>query len=128
VNSDLEPDLSEQEIFWTGRKPALPGQPGPSDDVAYSAALAAACEAAGWQVLRYVAAQGPFGSWLLELQAHDTQHRLFWDARAGRMCLEKAVPAGGWTELRQTTAAGPDLQALVNAVTVMLRQGNEPRS
>ena len=119
--------MSEQEIFWTGRKPALPGQPGPPDDVSYSAALTAACEAGGWQVLRFVAAQGPFGSWLLELKAHGAEHRLFWDARAGRLCLEKARTDGGWTELVQASAAGPDLQALVQAVTVMLRQGNEAR-
>lgn len=119
--------MSEQEIYWLGRAPATAEQPGPSEDPAEAEMLAAACETAGWDAERFVAAQGPWGSWLFELRRAGRPHRLIWNARAGRMSLEAARPGGAWDELRACEPGGADLAALLAGLRGLLTAGDGGR-
>jgi hypothetical protein len=91
--------MSEQEIFWVGRRPATTEPSAlPAHDPAFEAALRATCERAGCPVQRFVAARGEFGSWLVEIFHEGEARRLIWNGQAGRLSFDAPNPAGGWDE------------------------------
>jgi hypothetical protein len=113
--------MSEQEVFWVGRKPAgEQAATAAADDPALRAALSAVCEAAGCPMQRHVAAMGPFGSWLLELQIDAVQHRAIWNGKAGRLSLDRPRPNGGWDEVRASVPAGTTPEQLGEALASLL--------
>ncbi len=116
--------MSEQEVFWVGRRPSAEQQPAlPTEDPAFEAALRKACEAAGCPVQRYIAAKGAFGSWLLELSRHGELQRLIWNGQAQRLSVDTPNRGGGWNEVSAEELAQPDTGALLAAMQRMLADG-----
>jgi hypothetical protein len=112
--------MSEQEIFWVGRRPGVTGQAAAAGpDPAFRAALATVCEGAGWPVNRFVAARGEHGSWLVEMRGAQPR-RLIWNGQAGRLSLDEANPAGGWTERRGRNVTAPGADELLAAAAALL--------
>lgn len=113
--------MSEQEVFWVGRRPSADQQPVlPTEDPAFEAALREVCEAAGCPVQRYIAARGAFGSWMLELSRKDQPRRLIWDGKASRLCLDAPNRAGGWNEISAEALTRPDAEAVLAAMQQIL--------
>ncbi len=116
--------MSEQPVFWLGGKPGdkNKGQQPPEAE-RYEAALTEACEACGFDVDEYVAAQGGFGGWLVHLERSNTRYRLFWNGKAGLLSLEEHRDRGGWQELRSKEAGDAGLPGFVEAVREILHPG-----
>lgn len=117
--------MSEQEVFWVGRRPSASEESGlPTEDPAFEAALRAVCESSGCVVQRYIAAQGAFGSWLLELSRNDETQRLIWNGQASRLSLDAPNRAGGWNELSAEGLERADIEAVIAAMRrILVRDG-----
>ncbi|MDP6095871.1 MAG: hypothetical protein QGG67_07790 [Gammaproteobacteria bacterium] len=118
--------MSEQPIFWLG------GAPGQSKDKGfvvpeaerYEPALRDACEACGFQVDDYVAAQGGFGGWLVHLVRGTSRYRVFWSGKTNQLKFESAHSGGGWNEAGVTDIEDAGLPAFVEAVKALLSDRN----
>jgi len=118
--------VSEQPVFWLG------GAPGKSKDQdrkvpeaeRYEPALRDACEACGYAVDDYVAAQGGFGGWLVHLERNGSRFRLFWSGKTNSLSFESAHSGGGWTEIAADDAEDKGLPAFVEAVKTLLSDHN----
>ena len=53
-----------------------------------------------YDVDEYVAAQGGFGGWLVNLERDGQRYRVFWSGKDRQLRFERALPHGGWTEMR----------------------------
>jgi hypothetical protein len=112
--------MSEQEVFWVGRRPAGEAPALPTADPAFETGLRALSEAAGCPVQRFVAARGEFGSWLLDILHSGQPCRLIWNGQAGRLSLDVPNPAGGWDERRAVAMAAPTPDALFAEIRALL--------
>jgi hypothetical protein len=113
--------VSEQPVFWLGGKPGKKDQGRkPPEAERYEPALREVCEACGYAVDEYVAAQGGFGGWLTHLDRDGQRFRLFWNGKAKQLALEHLQDQGGWIELRSAAADDESLPGFVNAVRTIL--------
>lgn len=102
--------MAEHEVMWIGRRPAgLPPEENPAATEAFAGALVDACAACGVDVEDYVAAAGPYGSWLIRFRRHGRLERLVWNGREGRLAHEQATAGSEWHELGTETPAARDL-------------------
>lgn len=113
--------MSEQPVFWLGGSPGKSrgkGRKAPQAE-RYEPALRDACEACGYDVDEYVAAQGGFGGWLAYLERGDSRYRLFWSGKDNRLSFESAH-AGSWNEVATKEIEDDGLPAFVEAVKTIL--------
>jgi hypothetical protein len=114
--------MAEHEVMWIGRRPAgLPPEENPAATEAFAGALVDACTACGVDVEDYVAAAGPYGSWLVRFRRHGRLERLVWNGRDGRLVHEQATPGIDWNELGAEVPAGRDLTAFIDSLARLLR-------
>lgn len=115
--------MSEHEIMWVGRRSPDESQ-GPQEAEApeYAEAVVAACAAAGCEASRYVAARGPFGSWLVELQLGERPARLVWNGKSRELSLETLRPPSSWDPLAATAVDDSALEPLLSAARELLRE------
>jgi hypothetical protein len=107
--------------MWIGRPPAgLPPADNPAATEAYATALTDACAACGTDVEDYVAAAGPYGSWLIRFQRNGQRERLVFNGREGRLVHERATPGIEWQELG-SEAASRDLAGCLASLARLLR-------
>jgi hypothetical protein len=114
--------MAEHEVMWIGRQPAgLPVADNPAATEAFATALTDACAACGVDVEDYVAAAGPYGSWLIRFQRNGQRQRLVWNGRAGRLVHEQALSGSDWQELGAEAPASRDLAAFIDSLARLLR-------
>jgi hypothetical protein len=113
--------MAEHEVMWIGRTPAgLPLADNPAATEEYATALTDACAACGADVLDYVAAAGPYGSWLIRFDRNGQRERLVWNGREGRLVHERATAGTDWLELGTETPASRDLAACLASLARLL--------
>lgn len=119
--------MAEHEVMWIGRRPpGLPEAENPAATEAFASAITDACAACGVEVDDYIAAAGPYGSWLVRFSRGGRRQRLVWNGKAGRLVLEQATAGIDWDELGAATPASRDAAGCVAALTDLLRTpGNE---
>jgi hypothetical protein len=113
--------VAEQPVFWLG------GAPGKSkqntrenpEAVRYEPALRDVCEACGYDVDEFVAAQGGFGGWLVHLEREGIQYRVFWSGKSNQLTFDKAKPQS-WEEIRSAEQADEGLPGFVESVKALL--------
>lgn len=113
--------MSEHEIMWIGRRSSgAPEGPQETEAPDYAEAVVAACAAAGCEASRYVAARGPFGSWLVELKLGQRPARLIWNGKSGELSLEIQRPPSAWDPLAATSVEDPSRDSLLSAAREFL--------
>lgn len=113
--------MAEHEIMWIGRRPtALAPAENPAETEQFAAALTDACADCGCDLQDYVAAAGPFGSWMVRFSRAGRRQRLVWNGKENHLVLEEATAGVDWQELGRTTPADRELPALVAALRSLL--------
>ncbi len=113
--------MAEHEVMWIGRRPAtLAPVEHPATTEAFAEAVTAACAGCGCDVEDYVAAAGPFGSWLIRFVRDGERQRLVWNGKDGQLLLEQATPGVDWTELGSSPVNDRDQEHFVAAVQALL--------
>ncbi len=113
--------MSEREIFWLGGAPrSSSGNSDTGTNDAFAAEIARACARSELPVRRFVAAKGPFGSWMVEVDGAGGLERVIWNGRERYLSRESASKGGGWreTDRRYPDADGPEAQ--LRALQLML--------
>ena len=110
----------EDEIFWLGGAPGASDSPRLADDEAFVAAIRSCCEASGYRAGRFVSAQGPYGTWLIEVQRAGPPERIVWNGRDRCLVLQRKLPSGGWEDPRSASVAATDTDGFVAAVAALL--------
>jgi hypothetical protein len=114
--------MPEHEVMWIGRRPAgLPPEENPAATEDFAGALVDACSDCGVDVEDYVAAAGPYGSWLDRFRRAGRLERLVWNGREGRLVHEQATPGIDWTELGAEVPTARDLTAFIDSLARLLR-------
>ena len=114
--------MAEQPVFWLGGKPGRKDKGRePPEAERYESALREACEACGYAVDEYVAAQGGFGGWLAHLEHAGSRYRLFWNGKAAVMTLESFPERGSWQPVRTLATPDEGLPGFVTAVRGILQ-------
>lgn len=117
--------MSEREIFWLGGTPRPePGDEDSGTEGTFAADVTKTCERAALSVRRFVAAKGPFGSWLVEFDGAAGPERIIWNGRAGCLSREYAIEPGGWREIDKQHPDGNDSEHQLLALHSMLRAGD----
>ena len=113
--------MKEDEVFWLGGRSA-PGEKGDrlADDENFVAAIRAACEAAGCEYQRFVSAQGPYGTWLAEIQRDGRAERVLWNGKDECMVLQIERTEGGWDDAVTIEVATHDQPGFVAGVSDIL--------
>ena len=120
--------MAEHEVMWIGRRPAaLAVGDNPAETEAFATAITDACAACGVEVDDYVAAAGPYGSWLVHFRRGDRRQRLVWNGKAGRLVLEQATAGIDWDELGAAEPASRDVPGFVATLTHLLANGETTR-
>lgn len=117
--------MPEKAVFWLGGKPGQAGasKKGIEQDQEFAAAIRQACETNGFKVRDYVAAQGAFGSWLVQLSKDGRRQRLVWNGKDGQLLFEQALEPGGWEQLCAGEVAAHDLNGFITVVQSILTTG-----
>ncbi|MCK6372032.1 MAG: hypothetical protein L6Q83_12060 [Gammaproteobacteria bacterium] len=110
--------MQEEPVFWLGGKPGAAKQsPEPAvADHPLETQIRAACREASLTPGDFVTALGGYGSWLIGIDHGGHSARLVWNGKDGRLVLQRALPAGGWEDLREcpvTAADGPGFAAAI---------------
>lgn len=115
--------MADTPVFWLGGKPGANKSNERRKPVAesYEPALREACGACGYAVDEYVAAQGGFGGWLVNLDRDGQRYRVFWSGKDKQLRFERALAHGGWGELACVAPADDGLPAFVDSVTAVLQ-------
>ena len=121
-------EVAEQPVFWLGGSPGKnkTDERAAPEAERYEPALREACEACGYDVDEFVAAQGGFGGWLLHLERGGTQYRVFWSGKSRQLRFEESK-AHGWEELGVAEQDDAGLTGFVEGVKALLadtREGN----
>ena len=117
--------MAEQPDFWLGGTPGKKTHERRSPEAErYEPALREACEACGFDVDEYVAAQGGFGGWLAHLEGEGQQYRVFWSGKANELKLEVARPSG-WDEIAVAEQQDDGLPGFVDGLKALLGKSNE---
>ena len=113
--------MKEESVFWLGGKPGAPKEirTAPATEQ-LAPAIRGACEALGLQVDDFVASLGGYGSWLVQLKRDGAMHRVIWNGKEARLSLDRALPRGGWEELRACAVQSPDAAGFVAGVQRLL--------
>lgn len=113
--------MAEQPVFWLGGAPGKKKSDERQSPEAerYEPAVRDACEACGFEVDEYIAAQGGFGGWLAHLYRDGEQFRVFWNGKEKKLLLERARPHG-WDEIAAADQDDEGLPGFVEAVKRML--------
>ena len=113
--------MSEKPIMWIGKQPGQK-QPAlnPEKDAALAAELTTVCEAAGYAVEGFLAAQGHYGSWLVRMSEAGKQYQLIWDGKASQLRHHVALPGGGWDEVACCEVASKETSGLVHGAEQLL--------
>jgi hypothetical protein len=121
--------VAEQPVFWLGGTPGKTKQNARENPEAarYEPALRDACEACGYDVDEFVAAQGGFGGWLAHLERAGTQYRVFWSGKSNQLTFDEAQPHG-WQEIRSAGQDDEGLPAFVEAVKTLLTPADSDTS
>jgi len=107
--------------MWIGRRPAaMAPVEHPATTEAFAEAVTRACAGADCDVQDYVAAAGPYGSWMVRFARAGQRCRLVWNGKEGRLVLEKATGGIQWDELAAMPVQDRDADGLVKAVTALL--------
>ena len=117
--------MSENPIMWIGKQPGQKHQaPNPEKDEALAAALTSACEAAGFAVNGFLAAQGNYGSWLVRMSDKGKDYQLIWDGKQGQLRQNVAISNGGWDEVACLEVADRDTAGLIAGAEQLLMATN----
>jgi hypothetical protein len=117
--------MSEREIFWLGgAQHPRPGDEQSGAEQAFAAHVTKTCEQADLSVRRFVAAKGPFGSWLVEFDGAVGLERVIWNGRVGCLSRESAMERGGWREIDRQHLDGDGTEHQLHALQSMLRAGD----
>ncbi len=113
--------MAEQPVFWLGGAPGKSKQSARKKPEAtrYEPALRGACEACGFDVDEFVVALGGFGGWLLHLERHGVQYRIFWSGKSNQLTFDEAK-AQGWEEIQSTEQTDEGLPDFVKNVKALL--------
>lgn len=113
--------MAEHEVMWIGRRPAaMATVEHPATTEAFADAVTRACAGAGCEVQDYVAAAGPYGSWMVRFIRDGHRCRLVWNGKEGRLVLEQATAGIDWQELTAAPLENREADSLVSAVTALL--------
>jgi hypothetical protein len=114
--------VSEQPVFWLGGKPGGTKNKSRENPEAarYEPAIRDACDACGYNLDEFIAAQGGFGGWLAHLENQGNRYRLFWSGKDSHMKFEQALDHGGWSELASAEAADNGLPSFIEAIKEIL--------
>ncbi len=119
--------MSEKAVFWLGGKPGQAGAPKKEikqeQEQEFAAAIRQTCETNGFKFREYVAAQGAFGSWLVQLSKDGGRQRLVWNGKDGELLFEQVLETGDWEQLCAGEVAAHDLNGFVAVVQSMLAKG-----
>ena len=117
--------MAEQPVFWLGGAPGNKTTERRAPEAErYEPVLREACEACGYEVDEYVAAQGGFGGWLAHLERDGRQYRVFWSGKSKQLKLEAARP-NGWDELRVADQDDAGLPGFVAGLKALLSADEE---
>ena len=113
--------MKEDSIFWLGGQPGSQQKPDRlADDENFVAAIRAACEAAGCEYQRFISAQGPYGTWLVEIRRGGKAQRVLWNGKDACMVLQIELSQGGWEDAIVIEVAELDLDGFVAGVDQIL--------
>jgi len=113
--------MMEQTIFWAGRKPRVePASGHLADSPEFVDGIGRACAARGCPVQRFISAQGPYGTWLAELDRGEYGQRVLWNGKERQLVLQVRRKHGGWDEPKSLPVADISLEGFVAAVTELL--------
>jgi hypothetical protein len=113
-------EVAEQPVFWLGGTPGKKqDERKPPEAERFEPALRDACEACGFDVDEYVAAQGGYGGWLIHLERGGNQYRLFWSGKSKQLLFEASRPHG-WEEVGSAEQADEGLPGFVDGVKALL--------
>jgi hypothetical protein len=91
--------MTDNEVHWVGKRP---GQDEKRTellrDEAFIEAIRAVCESSGCRYQRFVAAMGPYGTWLAEIQRDGIDQRVLWNGKDECLVLQVKLPEGGWED------------------------------
>ena len=106
--------------MWIGRRPtSLAPAENPAATEDYAEAVTAACADCGLEVDDYIAAAGPFGSWLVRFERNGGRGRLVWNGKERCLLLEE--PSGvEWVERGRFEPADTELGTLVAGLRTLL--------
>ena len=113
--------MAEQHVFWLGGASGKnkSGERKAPEAERYEPAIRDACEACGYEVDEYVAAQGGFGGWLAHLEHEGQQFRVFWSGKSEQLMLELNGP-GGWQEVRSRSLGDVGPAGFVEGIKALL--------
>ena len=115
--------MSEKPIMWIGKQPGhKTPAPNPEKDEALAAELGAVCEAAGYAVDGFLAAQGNYGSWLVRMSNAGKNYQLIWDGKAGKLLHHVAISNGGWDEVSSCDIVEKDTAGFVAGTSELLQK------
>jgi len=113
--------MKEESVFWVGTQPLLDDRsPGLAHDEQFVAAMTRACAAAGCKVHRFVAALGPYGTWLVEIERDGEDQRVLWNGKEQRLVLQVKLEQGGWEDPRSLEIPDQDTEGFVAGITELL--------
>lgn len=113
--------MAEQPVFWLGGKPGTAKDAeAPPDAEKFGPPIREACVAAGARWQTFVAALGGYGSWLAEIIHEDHRHRVIWNGKDKRLSLDRALPSGGWEELKSREVLSEDTTGFVAGTADLL--------
>lgn len=116
--------MAESEVFWLGGRPGqTERKPQLADDDAFVAEIRTACEAMGFEVDGFVSAEGPYGTWLVELRRDGNRQRVLWNGKDEIMVLQVERPAGGWDDARELAVPERDTPGFATGVRAILAAG-----
>lgn len=119
--------MAEQPVFWLGGKPGAKksNERQAPEAEHYEPAIREACEACGFALDEYVAAQGGYGGWLAHLEREGKRYRVFWSGKDKNLRFEQAQPQGSWNELAAAELPEGTLPVFVATLNKLLadRQG-----
>jgi hypothetical protein len=113
--------VAEHEVMWIGRRPAaLATAENPAATEAFAEAVTGTCADCGVEVQDYVAAAGPYGSWMIGLVRDSRRQRLVWNGREGRLVLEQATPGVDWDLLGEMSVTDRTAEGFTAAIRDLL--------
>ncbi len=118
----------EHGIFWLGAPPEPQQTPQHlADSDEFVCGIQQACESAGCQVKRFIAAQGVYGTWLVEFSRDATEERVLWNGKEQQLVLQVRSGHGSWDEPKTVPVANQDLEGFAAALEVLLSQDQIPQ-
>ncbi len=113
--------MKEESVFWFGGKPgAKQAATAPPAAAGLEPAIRAACGARGLQAEEFVAALGGHGSWLVSFSMNGCPERIVWNGKDRKLVLQRALPSGGWADVREAPALASGADVFTSAIAALL--------